>query len=243
MSPPSRLESLSAEEKPAGRPRVLLVDENDDNRELIALALEGEGYEVERVALAGAALECLRQRRYDLVLGHYGLPDKNAAVLFGEAKHEGLLDETATLVMSGLPEPVGVRQDQLIRKPLDLSRLIRQVHTVIGPAPPRARPAEAPAEQPVDLALYLTLPWPSSLKAKRNLDKLLSALAPGSFQLTVYDLAKDPARAETDGIVFSPTLVKRSPAPRAWVMGDLSDRRVLANLLLMCGLEPRKKSR
>ena len=43
--------------------------------------------------------------------------------------------------------------------------------------------------------------------------------------------------------MFSPTLVKRSPEPRAWVMGDLSDRRVLSNLLLMCGLEPRKLKR
>jgi CheY-like chemotaxis protein len=224
-------------------PRVLLVDENDDNRDMIALALEGEGYEVDRVALAAEALDCLRRRRYQLVLGHYGLPDKTAAALFKEAKQEGLLEETATLVMSGLPEPVGVDSGQLIRKPLDLVRLIRQVHNVVGPPAPRARPARAGAGEPVELVLYVSLPWPSSLKAKRNLEKLLAGFEPSQVNVTICDLAQDPARAEADGIVFSPTLVKRSPEPRAWVMGDLSDRRVLANLLLMCGLEPRKGKR
>jgi hypothetical protein len=106
--------------------------------------------------------------------------------------------------------------------------------------------AEAAAEAaaaPVELALYVTLPWPSSLKAKRNLDRVLSGFSRSQVRLTVFDLAREPERAEQDGIVFSPTLVKRSPEPRAWVMGDLSDRKVLANLLLMCGLEPRKKPR
>jgi DNA-binding response OmpR family regulator len=221
-------------------PRVLLVDENDDNREMIAVALEAHGYQVDRAASAADALECLRRNEYKLVLGHYGLPDKTAAVMFKEAKQEGLIENTATLVMSGHPDPVGVERHQLIAKPLDLSRVLAQVRTVVGPAPPR--PA-LETGAPVELALYLTLPWPSSLKAKRTLEKVLSHFQPSQVRLTIHDLARDPARAEADGIVFSPTLVKQSPEPRAWVMGDLSDRKVLSNLLLMCGLEPRKSKR
>lgn len=222
-------------------PRVLLVDENDDAREMIAVALEGEGYDVERVASAANALERLRHGPFRLVLGHYGLPDKNAAVMFQEARQEGLLDDTATLVMSGQPEPLGVEGHQLIPKPLDLGRLLRQVRTVVGPAPARAPVASL--EAPVELALYVSLPWPSSLKAKRNLEQVLVHFQPSQVRLTVHDLARDPGRAEADGIVFLPTLVKQSPEPRAWVMGDLSDRRVLSHLLLMCGLEPRKSTR
>jgi DNA-binding response OmpR family regulator len=223
---------------------VLLVDENEDNREMIALALEGEGYQVDRVASAAEAVARLRRGRYQVVLGHYGLPDKTAAVLFQEARQEGLLADTATLVMSGLPEPLGVEPGQLLRKPLDLGLLLQQVRAVVGPAPPRAAsPSRGRGAPPVELALYLSLPWPSSLKAKRNLEKLLSHFDSAQVKLTIHDLAQDPGRAEADGIVFSPTLVKQSPPPRAWVMGDLSDRRVLANLLLMCGLEPRKRGR
>jgi CheY-like chemotaxis protein len=225
-------------------PRVLLVDENDDNRELIAMALEAEGYAVDRVASAAEGLDRLRTERYGVVLGHYNLPDRTAVAMLKDAQHEGLLDGTATLVMSGQPDPVGVRPHELLPKPLDLTRLLTQIRSAIGPAPKGpASSAAAHVAAPIELALYVSLPWPSSLKAKRNLDKVLAGFEPSQVRLTVYDLAKDPARAETDGIVFSPTLVKRFPEPRAWVMGDLSDRRVLANLLLMCGLEPRKSKR
>jgi KaiB-like protein len=146
--------------------------------------------------------------------------------------------------MSGQPDPLGIDPQELIHKPLDLVRLLRQVQTAVGPAPPRHRKGpDAAVSDPVDLALYISPPWPSSLKAQRNLEKVLAGFEASQVRLTVYDLAQDPGRAETDGIVFSPTLVKRAPEPRAWVMGDLSDRRVLANLLLMCGLEPRKQKR
>jgi circadian clock protein KaiB len=96
---------------------------------------------------------------------------------------------------------------------------------------------------PVELALYVSLPRPSSLKAHRNLQAVLAGFEESQVRLVVHDLARDPGRAEADGIVFLPTLVKQSPEPRAWVMGDLSDRKVLSNLLLMCGLEPRKLPR
>ena len=225
-------------------PRVLLVDENDDNRELIALALERDGYAVDRVASAAEGLERLRQGGYGLVIAHYGLPDQTAAAMLKDAQRERLLEGMATLVMSGQPDPMGVAPHELVKKPLDLERLLQQVHTAVGPAPPRpGRDPGASKGGPVDLALYISLPWPSSLKARRNLETVLAGFSPSQVRLTVYDLAKDPGRAEADGIVFSPTLVKRSPEPRAWVMGDLSDRRVLSNLLLMCGLEPRKLKR
>jgi hypothetical protein len=137
-----------------------------------------------------------------------------------------------------------VARDELIRKPLDLQRLLRAVGSAKdGVAPGPVPPASEAAVAPVDLALYLTMPWPSSMKAKRNLEIVLAGFSPSEVRLTIYDLAQEPDRAETDGIVFSPTLIKRSPEPRAFVMGDLSDRRVLSNLLLMCGLEPRKKPR
>ena len=245
MSNPIGRDDLSRSAPPTSAPRILLVDENDDNRDLIALALERHGYEVHRSASAADALSALRGGRFDVVIGHYGLPDKSAAALFQEARGDGLLEGTATLVLSGQPDPVGVAREQLIPKPLDLQRLLRAVASAVGAAAPAGMPAaHAPgAAEPVELALYVTLPWPSSLKAKRNLERVLAGFGPSEVRLTVCDLAQEPARAEADGIVFSPTLVKRSPEPRAWVMGDLSDRRVLSNLLLMCGLEPRRKPR
>lgn len=86
-------------------PRVLLVDENDDNRELIALALESGGYTVERCASAAEGLQFLRRSRFDVVIGHYGLPDQSAAAMFQQARSEGLLEGTATLCSRDSPIP------------------------------------------------------------------------------------------------------------------------------------------
>jgi CheY-like chemotaxis protein len=224
--------------------RILLVDEDDDNRDMIAVALESAGYEVDRTATAAEALALLRQRKYRLIVGHYGLPDQDAVAMLKDAKAEGLLEHTAALIITGQPDPIVAEGLDVIRKPLDIRRLLHQVNTVAGPAPRPSRSVPGgPAARPVELALYVSLPWPSSVKAQRNLQSVLAEIPAGQVRLTVYDLAKDPGRAETDGIVFAPTLVKLYPEPRAWVMGDLSDRQVLVNLLLMCGLEPRRKPR
>jgi CheY-like chemotaxis protein len=225
-------------------PCVLLVDEDDDNREMIAVALESAGYQVDRAATAGEAMARLRQRKYRLVVGHYGLPDQTAGAMLKEAKAAGLMEETAALIITGQPDLAAADGLPVIAKPLDITKLLRQVGLVCGPAPapaPAAAPVATPA--PVELALYVSLPWPSSLKAHRNLQAVLAGFEESQVRLVVHDLARDPGRAEADGIVFLPTLVKQSPEPRAWVMGDLSDRRVLSNLLLMCGLEPRKTPR
>jgi circadian clock protein KaiB len=225
-------------------PCVLLVDEDDDNREMIAVALESAGYQVDRAATAGEAMARLRQRKYRLVVGHYGLPDQTAGAMLKEAKAAGLMEETAALIITGQPDLAAADGLPVIAKPLDITKLLRQVGLVCGPAPAPA-PAAAPVATPasVELALYVSLPWPSSLKAHRNLQAVLAGFEESQVRLVVHDLARDPGRAEADGIVFLPTLVKQSPEPRAWVMGDLSDRRVLSNLLLMCGLEPRKTPR
>jgi circadian clock protein KaiB len=211
---------------------------------MIAVALESAGYEVDRAATAGEAMAHLRRGKYRLVVGHYGLPDKTAGAMLKEAKADGLMEETAALIITGQPDLAAADGVPVIAKPLDLTRLLRQVELVCGPAPAPA-PAASPVATPtrVELALYVSLPWPSSLKAQRNLQAVLAGFEESQVSLVVHDLAKDPGRSETDGIVFLPTLVKQSPEPRAWVMGDLSDRRVLANLLLMCGLEPRKSKR
>jgi KaiB domain len=54
----------------------------------------------------------------------------------------------------------------------------------------------------------------------------------------VRDMTADSAYAAEDRIVFTPTLVKRSPQPGVWVLGDLSRPDVVIDLLRMCGIEP-----
>jgi circadian clock protein KaiB len=55
----------------------------------------------------------------------------------------------------------------------------------------------------------------------------------GRYQLQVVDLYQQPALAEGDHIMVTPTLVRRAPGPLRRLIGNLSDRdRILAGLEL-----------
>jgi hypothetical protein len=53
----------------------------------------------------------------------------------------------------------------------------------------------------------------------------------------VCDLVRDPFAGEADRIAFTPTLVKRYPEPRMWVLGNLREPEILADLLRVCGVD------
>ena len=100
-----------------------------------------------------------------------------------------------------------------------------------------ARQARARYGAKIELALYLTLPWPSSLRAQANISRVLAGVRKGEVRLEVCDLAREPERAERDNVLFSPTLVKVWPDPKMWILGDLSEAAVLTDLLMMCGVD------
>ncbi len=54
--------------------RVLVVDDEMDGRELVAMVLMGRGAEVVSVASGGAALEEMRRQRFDVLIADIGMP-------------------------------------------------------------------------------------------------------------------------------------------------------------------------
>jgi circadian clock protein KaiB len=232
--------------------RILVVDGDEDHGAMLAAVLQSQGYRVDVAGSAGAALERLQGERYDLVLVHYGLPDRTGAALLQEARAAGLLQGAAELLFTGKPSVKSTDALKVLRKPLDMQDVVRQVHSIVGPpqgpGPPPSRAADrrrrrAEASEAVrahvakiELALYVTRPWPSSLRAQANLSRVLSGVKEGDVRLIVCDLAREPERAERDNVLFSPTLVKVWPAPKMWILGDLSAPAVLTDLLALCGV-------
>jgi CheY-like chemotaxis protein len=226
------------------RRRILLVEDDEDTRQLLAVALEAQAYDVVQAGDAEEGLEALGRGHFDMVLTDYDLPGKTGAAMLREAHTLGLVEGAATLVITAHPDPEGVEETTLIRKPLDLEKFllkIRRIFESMAEEPSRAMaPAPGAAAEPagVELTLYISPTSPPSMKARRNIERMMAEFPAARIGFEVLDLAREPERAESDNVVFTPTLVKRRPEPRAWFLGDLSDRRVVADLLHMCGIEP-----
>jgi CheY-like chemotaxis protein len=227
--------------------RILLVEDDEDTRQLLAVALEAQSYGVTQAGDAEEGLEALRSAPFDMVLTDYDLPGKTGAAMLREAGDLRILHGAATLVVTAHPDPEGVEDSTLIRKPLDLEKFLLNIRRIFesmsvrqSPVPVTASASSPRAAQAADveLTLYISPTSPPSMKARRNMERMIAEFPAAPIRFEVLDLAREPERAESDNVVFTPTLVKRSPEPRAWFLGDLSDRRVVADLLHMCGIEP-----
>jgi CheY-like chemotaxis protein len=236
------------EPAPAPPARILLVEDDEDTRHLVALALSGQGHVVETAATPAEALDLLRRNRYALVVSDYDLPGQTGSAMLKEAAREGRLAGTAALLVTAHPQPEVVSGAGLIHKPLDLGGFLRQVGHILesmgGPPPSRAAapPARDRAAGPpaaVALVLYVSADSPASQRARRHLESTLSNFDAGLIHLEICDVGEDPARGERDHVVFTPTLVARCGGVATWVLGDLADRTILVDLLHVCGVEPR----
>jgi len=208
---------------------------------MMAVALQTQGYTVEEAADAGEALDHLQSGRFDVVLSDYELPDQTGVTMLREATRSGLLGNAAALIVTAHTQPDDAAGYEVITKPVNPDRLLAQVRRVLASARPDGSAPEAPAgeDAPVaDLVLYVSAGSRASAQARRRMEETLRGYAGCPIRYTVRDVAVEAAGAEEDQVLFTPTLVKRGPGPRAWVLGDLADAAVVVELLKVCGVKP-----
>lgn len=76
------------------------------------------------------------------------------------------------------------------------------------------------------LQLYISGMTENSILAIKNITKLCDQYRVGwgdLIDLEVIDIYENPAAASEQQIVFSPSLIRRSPLPKKILIGDLSD--------------------
>lgn len=227
--------------------RVLLVEDNPDIRDGLAQLLETEGYAVEAVGSAEEGLAALRREgHFDLVVSDYMLPGETGAWMLDEASRAGLLQTTQALMVTAHPRVRGPHGIQVIQKPLDIDDFLKVVFDLLRPARDR-RSGGRPLQEPLpadegarcELRLYISMGSASSMRALRNLQQVLKDYDARQVRLTVYNLSHElAASAVEDRVVFTPTLVKCTPGPRAWVLGDLSRAQAVTDLLSLSGVDP-----
>lgn len=222
-------------------PHVLVVEDQDDVRLMLVTVLRMEGYRVSEAATALDGLDCLRRASYDLVLTDYAMPGGTGTWMLQQAGQEGRLERTAALVVTAHPELIRPSTGfTVVGKPIDLDQFLEQVRRILKmsegaiPAAPRTR--GTPAR--IELVLYVSAASPASMQAQGNMERVLASFNRDEVAYSVCDLQQNPETADHDRVVFTPTLVKRHPSPRLWIIGDLRDGDIVADLLRASGVSP-----
>jgi hypothetical protein len=143
------------------------------------------------------------------------------------------------IVLSAEAKPSGVDGYRFFRKPVDLDVLLGELAEALGHHAQQMMPSgsEPVLDRPaLDLVLYVTGTSLKSQKAMRNLQRALRSQRVDRVRLTVCDVAEEPpgrycTELEEDHILVTPTLVRRYPPPRVWIVGDLSGQELLDEVL------------
>ncbi len=236
---------------------VLVVDDDAAFGRFMIAALESRGHEADWAGTAADALGSLYNREYDLVLIDSNLSDASGLDLLREATDYRLLENSSAVILAGhdFEEPDDIR---VIRKPVDVDSFLERIGEIIAQtrrrnggtaaarrlsgAPSRGgnsrvRPRSASR---IELMLYTSAASEKSRKAIRAVERVLEQYDRSQVQFTICDLSERPAAGERDAVVFTPTLVKVAPSPRTWIIGNLDQPDLLADLLEVSGVDRRR---
>lgn len=217
--------------------QLLYVEDDEDLRDMIALAFGEAGFEVTAVSSAEDALARMDATHFDAVVSDYNLTGESAAWLLEAAAARGHLAQTAVVVLTAQQHPSGVEGYRVLRKPADFNLLLAAIGDAMGEVL-RADVVHLGAALPteLDLVLYVTSTSQDSHKAIRNVHRALRPYDATRYRLAIVDVAHGGDDAwyqglEEDRVIVTPTLVKKVPAPKVWLIGTLSPAEALDRLL------------
>jgi CheY-like chemotaxis protein len=106
---------------------VLVVDDTLDTRQMLKLALETNGYEVEVATNGAEALHALTQQRFDAVLTDMWMPEMTGAQFIHAARADPGSAGLYIVMMSGAfgqGFPADVDANAFLRKPFEVQPLL-----------------------------------------------------------------------------------------------------------------------
>ncbi len=247
--------AFSEEAERLDRPAILVVEDDRDIRDMLATLLELAGFVAVTCDTAEQGLNALRENSFDLILTDYALPRHSGLWLLKHADDEGLLEGTPVIIVTAHPHVSGGAGYEIVHKPFDLDDLVQRVRMRLESGkPPRRRPYQSTADpdggssnggngdngaecpDPVELILYVSARSPRSAAAIRNIERMLSRFDASRVKLTICDLSTDPGAGIEDSVAFTPTLVRRAPGPRTFILGHITSPELLLEILGDCDL-------
>lgn len=129
---------MKADEQRLNGLRILVVDDNTDNRDFIEFLLQEYGAEVVAVALAKEALKIFTQFKPDLLITDISMPEKDGYWLINQVRiiEADFGTRIPVIVFTGKDlEDISVPEVQFqfyLRKPIDPDELIAAVARLAG---------------------------------------------------------------------------------------------------------------
>ena len=111
--------------------RILVIDDDENIRKVLATILEEEGYEVESVDTAKKAIEKTRRKFYNIALIDIRLPDMEGIELLTKMKNT--TPKIRKIIITGYPtlqnavEAVNRGADAYILKPFDMEKVLEAI--------------------------------------------------------------------------------------------------------------------
>ncbi len=123
--------------------RVLVVDDQEDTRDLMAVVLEAAGAKVTLAASAAAALDALAETDFGILVSDIGMPDQDGYDLIRRLRGDGSarLRQLPAVAVTAFSAPEDRRKaisagfQEHLPKPVDLIKLVQVVAQLAAPNP------------------------------------------------------------------------------------------------------------
>ncbi len=116
---------------------VMVVDDQDDSRDMLAVLMERQGAEVVRCGSTGSALEQLSQVPVDLLIADIGMPEADGFELMRRVRAGGLRTPAVAVTAYARPEDrqrtADAGFDAYCAKPIDVEQLLTTIGALIPP--------------------------------------------------------------------------------------------------------------
>jgi len=119
-------------------PKILLVEDNEMNRDMLSRRLTKKGYEVVIAVDGGAGVELARKEAPDLILMDMSLPVMDGWTATQEIKKSAdtgripVIALTAHAMASDRDKALAAGCDDYDTKPIELARLLEKIEALLG---------------------------------------------------------------------------------------------------------------